>query len=63
MAEEDGCPVECLLFVPLHGHKQHPHGLYFAKITGRILVWVSKHLILQLTKPKGAMSEIFASEP
>lgn len=43
---------------------QRLHRKYgFSSSTGRIWFWVSKHPTLQLTKTKGAMSEIFSSEP
>ena len=67
MAGEGTQLAGCLLSYPLGGYKQHPHGLCLAEITqrekkqkptglsssrGRILVWVSKYFILQLTKTK-----------
>lgn len=64
MAEEGTKPAGCLLSFPLGEHKYHLRGLCLAEITpggkktglsssrGRILVWVSKYLILQLTKTK-----------
>lgn len=71
MAEEGRCSVECLLSPLLVGinnthmastsqrlHRRNG----FSSSKGRILIWVSKHFILQL-KAKEAMSEIFASEP
>lgn len=70
-AEEGTGPAGCLLFsllvvinnthrAPVLPRSHRRNG--FSSSSGRILVWVSKYFISQLTKAKGVISELFASE-